>query len=285
MSSHAPSPPTRRVIAVMGLLAGADRPLTTTQIATALDISRATATAVLHELELAEWVRRDHDLAYATGPGFARLARTDDRLPQAAAVLAELAKRTGCGVTMSDIGSDALVVVAKQHGGARVIPGIPLGIRIPLAFPAGAAVMPWRSKQEQQTWLTTSEHGGRAGAAVLKCVRSYGVSVFRPRSDDAGLVDVLADVLDVVGGELHNAGLRRRVLAQLADLTSRPYTAAELESADALPVSYLGAPVFTAPGVARYEIQLGPLRSAVPKPERDAYIAALKDAAATLSAS
>jgi hypothetical protein len=106
--------------------------------------------------------------------------------------------------------------------------------------------------------------------------------VFRPTADDAGLVDVLADLLEVVGTDVLQPQLRDRVLRQLASLTSRPYTAAELRSDVALPVSYLTAPVFddALPG---FEVQLAPLRSAVDGAQRAEYIDALREAAGALS--
>lgn len=286
MPNQSPSPPTVRVITVMHLLAEADRPLTTTEIGGALDIARATATAILGELETAGWVERDAELAYSIGPTFGRLThRADSRDALISAELARLAQRTGCGVTMSLIGPDSLVVIDKQQGGQRIIPGIAVGQRIPLAYPAGASVMPWRSELERAAWLATAPDATAAsGVALLDLVRTHRVAVFRPYSDDAGLVDVLADLLEVVGTDLLNPALRDRALRQLAGLTSRPYTVAELMGDDALPVSYLTAPVFDGPDTARYEIQLGPLRAAVTKQERGAYIDAVRDAAQAIAA-
>lgn len=145
--------------------------------------------------------------------------------------------------------------------------------------------MPWRSEQERAAWLDTAPDAAAAsGVALLDIVRTHRVAIFRPYSDDAGLVDVLADLLEVVGTDLLNPALRDRALRQLASLTSRPYTAAELAGDDALPVSYLTAPVFDAQGTARYEIQLGPLRAAVTRQERVAYVEAVQDAAQAIAA-
>ena len=175
-------------------------------------------------------------------------------------------------------------MVAKQQGGGRNIPGLPVGQRIPLSYPAGAAVMPWRPAEERSAWLATATTDSVSLATeLLDSITELQVAVFRPRADDAGLVDVLADLLDAAGSDLLDGALRGRVLRQLANLTSRPYTRADLAGTETMPVSYLAAPVFDADGVARHEIQLGPLRSAVPASERSEYISMIRAAAESVS--
>ncbi len=279
MVDRSPSPPTRRVIAVVGMLASADRPMGVGEIAAALGIARATATAVLRELADASWVTRDTDRRYAVGPALAgvgaRLAPSDS----IAARLASLGAQVGCGVTLSRIDIGALTVLAKAHGGARDIPGLPVGHRVPLAYPAGAAVMPWRDGPERDGWAADA---GVAGEHLLALVQRRRYVLFRPASEDAGLVEVLADLLDVVGSDLLRPRLRAKVLTQLSALTARAYTADELDDDTALPVSYLAAPVVVG-GQAAHELQMGPLRPSVTRDEREAYIAALMSAADDLA--
>ncbi|MFI9403073.1 helix-turn-helix domain-containing protein [Nocardia sp. NPDC052316] len=284
MPDRSASPPTRRVIEIVSLLATSTEPISVAGIAERLDIARATATAILTELDAAGWVGRDPQRGYAIGPALAGLPGIT--LPSGVGtVLAELAERTGSGATFSRIEPDRLTVLDVRHGTDRVVPGIPVGHRIPLQFPAGASVMPWRSASEQNAWTATAAGADRRTAStLLAVVRERGVAVFRPRADDAGLVDLLADLLGAVGSELLQPHLRTRALRQLAALTSRPFTRSELDSDDALALSYLAAPVFDATGTAAYEVQLGPLRAEVAKPERDEYISATLDAARQLTA-
>ncbi|KAF0844868.1 helix-turn-helix domain-containing protein [Nocardia caishijiensis] len=284
--SHSASPPTRRVIDVMELLARTDRPLTASEIATALSLARATVTAVLTELAAAGWVRRDRERRFGPGPALAALRPADPEIRESAvrADLRALAQAAGCGVTLSKIEGTTLTVVAKEYAPeARVVPGLAVGQSIPLTFPAGAAVMPWRGEAERAAWLA-GDAARREGPALLRFVRAHGCAVFRPDSDDAGLVDVLADLLGAVGAELVQPDLRVRVLRQLGRLTARPYREAEFLGVRPLPVGYLSAPVFV-DGAAPYELQLGPLRSAVGPAERRNYVEAIRQGAQALSAS
>ncbi|MFQ6392912.1 helix-turn-helix domain-containing protein [Nocardia sp. KC 131] len=284
MPDRSPSPPTRRVVEVISLLTAAAEPISVAGIADRLDIARATATAILVELDSAGWVVRDPNRGYAIGPALAGLGNS--ALPHGIGeTLTALTARTGCGATLSRIEPHRLTVLEVRHGPARVVPGIPVGHRIPLQFPAGASVMPWRAAAEQNAWLAAAPDGDRRTAStLLALVRARGVAVFRPLADDAGMVELLADLLGAMGPELLKPHLRTRTLRQLASLTSRPYTKSELDSDTTLPLSYLAAPVFDTEGTAAYEVQLGPLSTATTKPERDEYIAATLDAARALTA-
>ncbi|MFR9753543.1 helix-turn-helix domain-containing protein [Nocardia sp. 004] len=285
MPDRSSSPPTRRVVDIVSLLAGADAPISTAGIAEQLGIARATASAILSELTTAGWAVRDPTRGYIIGPALAGLPTA--ALPHDVGdLLAELAARTGYGATFSRIEPDRLTVLDVRHGVDRVVPGIPVGHRVPLQFPAGAGVMPWRPAREQNIWLRTAteDDDQHNACALLALVRERGIAVFRPRADDAGLVDLLADLLSAVGSELLRPQLRTRTLRQLAALTARPFTRAELDSDEILPLSYLAAPVFDANGTAAYEVQLGPLRAATTRIERDDFIEATRATARDLTA-
>ncbi|MEV6320886.1 helix-turn-helix domain-containing protein [Nocardia sp. NPDC051787] len=284
MPDRSASPPTRRVVDIVSLLATSGEPISVAGIAERLGIARATATAILTELDAAGWVVRDPARGYGVGPALAGLHGA--ALPRGVGdILGALAARTGYGATFSRIEPDRLTVLDVRHGSDRVVPGIPVGHRIPLQFPAGASVMPWRSASEQNTWLgTATDTDRRIAGALLALVRDRGVAVFRPRADDAGMVDLLADLLGAVGSELLQPHLRTRALRQLAALTSRPFSRAELDSDEVLPLSYLAAPVFDANGSAAYEVQLGPLRTATTRRERDDFIEATRATARDLTA-
>ncbi|GAA5049174.1 helix-turn-helix domain-containing protein [Nocardia callitridis] len=284
MSLRSASPPTRRVTEIVTLLAGAQEPIGVAAIAGRLGIARATAAAILDELTTVSWVVRMPDRGYTVGPALAGIATLT--LPHGVGeLLTRLAERTGHGATFSRIEPRHLTVLDVRNGPDRNIPGLPVGQRIPLQFPAGASVMPWRKAHEQNAWLrTASAEDKRSAGALLTLVRERGVAVFRPRVDDAGTVELLADLLGAVGTQLLQPNLRARALRQLATLTARPFTIAELDAEDLLPLSYLAAPVLDASGIANYEVQLGPLRAETTKSERDEYISATSSTAREVSA-
>lgn len=70
------SPPTARVVRIVEMLAAAMQPKTVSEIAASTGISRATATAVVNELEAAGWVARDDELRYRIGASLPRAVDT-----------------------------------------------------------------------------------------------------------------------------------------------------------------------------------------------------------------
>jgi DNA-binding IclR family transcriptional regulator len=277
------SPPTHRVVAVVELLAAAPTGLSVSEIAARLDLNRSTAGAVLGALAEPGWVRRGRDLLYTLGPGLLAVADAVHervRMPvDAADVLAELAVRAGCGAALSLVAGDQVVFVAVEPGPGRLPAGIAVGTRLPLRPPAGAAVMPWRPAAERAAWLA---HAPEL-APALDTIRAHGVAAWRPRGDSGALLEVLQDVVGLLDEHPGRAGLRSRVLDQLASISAHPYTEADLAADRVLPLSYLAAPIRDARGVPTHELQLGPLRAAVGLAERRVYIAELRAAADRLS--
>lgn len=276
------SPPTARVVQIIEMLAAATQPKSISEIAGNTGISRATATAVVNELETAGWVARDDQLRYRIGSALPRAAETT--MPREAQnLLARVAAEAQAGATVSRISAKALTVVAKAQAGRRAVTGFAVGQSIPLAFPAGSAVMPWRSAAERAQWLGTAAGlSARSGQRLLQQVSDCGYVVYRPDHDDTGMVDLLSDLLGSVGSEVMEMALRERLLRQLARLTSRPYSRDELASDEVLPISYLAAPVFDGADAA-YELQLGPLLPRATRVVREALIATLTRGARELS--
>ena len=278
----ATSPPTVRVVRIVEMLAAATQPKSLSEIAATTGISRATATAVVNELEAAGWVARDDELRYRVGLALPRAVEAT--MPREIQdVLARIAETAQAGATVSRISAKTLTVVAKAQAGRRAVAGFAVGQSIPLAFPAGSAVMPWRSSDERAQWLGTARGlSARSGQRLVQQVSDCGYVVYRPDHDDTGMVDLLSDLLGSVGSEVMEAALRERLLRQLSRLTSRPYSGDELTSDEVLPISYLAAPIFE--GVdAAYELQLGPLLPSATRSEREVLITTLTRGARELS--
>ncbi|APE35236.1 hypothetical protein BOX37_16225 [Nocardia mangyaensis] len=281
------SPPTWRVIAVMELLARLGTAVTVSEIAQHLPIPRATIASITRELHAAHWVERDEHLRYRPGPAALNLAasRTGNNNPAAESVIAQLAREAGCGVTLSRIAPGTLTVVVKKYPETgRVIPGFSIDQPIPLGYPAGAAVMPWRDRAEQDAWLATSQVGARQGRQLIRFVADHGFAMFRPSDGNGHLVEVLVDLLTATGSTGVARGAREKALRQIARLTSHPFTRTEITEAPALPVSYLSAPVIS-DGRADHELQLGILATSTEPAQRRHYIDLLRTAAEQLSQS
>ena len=273
------SPPTRRVIDTLELLARVERPQTIAEIADELGVARATMSAILAELDDAGWAERDASRAYRLGPAAMALGGVSPPAlhlpnPDVAQVLDELVAATDCGVTLARMAPDAMTVVAKRHSEVRPVPGLGLGQSLAIVFPVGAAAMAWR-EADQEAWLGERDRPRRR--LLLESVRR------RPESSDAMLVEVLAELLGAVGPLLIDPALRHTATRRLAQLSSRAYSDDELDGADAQPISYLAAPVF-AGDQAEFELQLGVLKSAVDGRERRRLVTALVEAADRISA-
>ncbi|KJR07636.1 MarR family transcriptional regulator [Gordonia sihwensis] len=279
------SPPTRRVIDTLELLARVERPQTIAEIADELGVARATMSAILAELDDAGWAERDASRAYRLGPAAMALGGVSPPAlhlpnPDVAQVLDELVAATDCGVTLARMAPDAMTVVAKRHSEVRPVPGLGLGQSLAIVFPVGAAAMAWR-EADQEAWLGERDRPRRR--LLLESVRRRGFAAYRPESSDAMLVEVLAELLGAVGPLLIDPALRHTATRRLAQLSSRAYSDDELDGADAQPISYLAAPVF-AGDQAEFELQLGVLKSAVDGRERRRLVTALVEAADRISA-
>ncbi|WP_019203633.1 MarR family transcriptional regulator [Tsukamurella sp. 1534] len=272
-----PSPPTRRVVQVVTRLVESDRPRTTAQLARELGLPRATLTAILAELDAAGWVTRDAERRYRAGAGIP-VPRTVDH-DGFAVPLQDLVAATGCGATVSRVGTATFTVVAKRHAVERPLPGFEIGSVIPIRYPAGAAVMPWRTVDEQEAWLAARPRPARS---LLRSVRVHGYAAFRPHIEHADRMEVLIDLLGAIEPDRLMPELRAQTVRQIGDLTSGVYTDDELEARDSGPISYATAPVFR-DGRAEYELQLGVLRAEVSAEDRKGYADELVRAARSMS--
>jgi DNA-binding IclR family transcriptional regulator len=283
------SPPTERVISIVELLAARPAGCSVAEVTARLDLNRSTATAVLSTLEEAGWARRLPDRGYVLGAGLAGVAETvRAALPvlsgPGARRLDALAEEAGCGAALSLVGDRHLTFVALARGTGRFPAGIGVGTRLPLRPPAGAAVLAWRDTEEQRRWLTGAAEADRPGLRkALARARENGAVAWRLNDGATELLDVLAEVSELLEEHPGRRELAERVFAQLGRLAGRACTAAELASPGPLPISYLVAPVSDVDGIVRYELQLGPLAVTSGPAERERYVSALRGAARELS--
>ncbi|RVW01942.1 helix-turn-helix domain-containing protein [Rhodococcus xishaensis] len=273
----AASPPTDRVVSVIEMLARSETSCSIAHVADSLELSRSTVASILAALDARRWVRREPDLTYRLGPalvGMGDAAREALGIPTGLdEALAALAEEVDCGAALGTVGATDLTFLAVDAGRGRLPAGITAGTALPLRAPAGAAVIAFADQSRQRAWLESAPPEERAGlSAALGCIRSKGVGVWGIGAADPGMLDVLAEVVEHLAEDPTRHNLRARVLALLGGISGRPYAAADLGKDASLPVSYLVAPVFDTDGRAVWELQIGPLKSAVTRAERTHYI-------------
>jgi DNA-binding IclR family transcriptional regulator len=154
-TSTAKSPPTARVMDVLGTLADSPGGRTSAELAKICGISTSTCALVLAELERGAWVARREDRRYALGSGLFGLVhglRTQfPLLDRGRDALRFLHETLGAGCSMSKIGKRHLTTVdTVGHGtdGEHAV-----GQRFPIDPPFGLVAMAWRDDDFVQTWL------------------------------------------------------------------------------------------------------------------------------------
>ena len=150
-----------RVLDVVELLArSGNKQLRFSDIARELDLTQATAHAILKTLCDRGWASRDpRAKTFSMGPALAVVAaRTDTARPLAhAARVAALRLSTDVGFAGSVIErfGDSLVITAFEGDDATEPAGIP-GERIPYAPPFGVAFAAWDTVEERRAWIRRS---------------------------------------------------------------------------------------------------------------------------------
>lgn len=281
------SPPTDRVVAVVGLLAAQAQPSSVAQIASRLELNRATVTSILAALEQAGWAARRDDRKYTLGPGLIAVADTVRRLwplsTDSAHLIEQMAERAGCGAGLALVGATELSFLTLVRGRGRIPAGVGVGVRLPLLAPVGATAIAHRDAHARQAWLDSAQGVGRDVLDdVLAQVRRNGVVVFGLGGPGLEALDVLGEVVELLAEHPRRTALRQRVFELLTGVNGNPYTAEQLATPEPLSVSYLAAPVFEN-GEATYELQLGPLRRDVSAAERGRYIREIRATAGQLS--
>jgi DNA-binding IclR family transcriptional regulator len=243
------SAPTARVLDVVELLArSANARLRFSDIVRELDLTQATAHAILKTLCDRGWASRDPVAkTFTLGPALAVVAaRTDTVRPLAQAARSaalRLFRAVGYAGSVVERFGDSLVVTAFEGDPAGQPAGIP-GDRIPYAPPFGVAFAAWDTDEEQHAWI-------RRGAGdnvdrtqrleqVLKHTRERGFDVDWTTPTLAQAVQVVA-TLD--GSEMPTR-LRHIVDQLLAEFTTIGFLSDDNPGRRKQPVVTIAAPVF-----------------------------------------
>ncbi len=195
------SPPTRRVIEVIELLARRGEGVTRlTDVVRELNLNQATACAILSELCARGWASRNpSDKTFSLGAGLAALSEAAQRsrpLTQALRMAAaSLAEELEFAVSVSERVDDFLVITAV-FAGQNSSWSVSVGDRFPFAAPFGPAYAAWEPEHEWERWISRS---GVSSPDLITHLQDY-LAVTRKRGFSVErMTDAVAQVMLIMG--------------------------------------------------------------------------------------
>jgi DNA-binding IclR family transcriptional regulator len=237
------------VLDVVELLArSANARLRFSDIVRELDLTQATAHAILKTLCDRGWASRDPvTKTFTLGPALAVVsARMDTARPLAHAARSaalRLSGSVGYSASVVERFGDSLVVTAFEGDPATQPSGIP-GDRIPYAPPFGVAIAAWDTDEEQRAWIRRGAGSNadrtRRLERVLQHTRNRGFDV-------DWTTPALAQAVQVVGTLDSNEMPTpvRRILDQLlVEFTTIGFLSDDNPGRRKQPVVTIAAPVF-----------------------------------------
>ncbi|OBG33809.1 transcriptional regulator [Mycobacterium sp. E3198] len=252
------SPPTARVMDVLGTLADSPGGRTSAELARACRISTSTCALVLAELERRAWIARRDDRRYVLGSGLFGLVHglraQFPLLDRGRDALRFLHDTLGAGCSMSRIGDRHLTTVdALGHGtdGEHAV-----GQRFPIDPPFGLVAMAWRDDEFVESWLhRVRPRLTRAEIAqhrrVLADIRARGYGAWRFDDIHSSLHHRLADVLASLEP---TARVTRQLTTLMTMVTLRSVTdGLETELAS---TEFVVLPIFGTGGQPEYQIEI-----------------------------
>jgi DNA-binding IclR family transcriptional regulator len=256
--STAKSPPTARVMDVLGALADSPAGRTSAELAKTCRISTSTCALVLAELDRRAWVSRRADRRYVLGSGLFGLVhglRTQfPLLDRGRDALRFLHDTLGAGCSMSRIGGRHLTTVdAVGHGTDG---GHAVGQRFPIDPPFGLVAMAWRDDDFVEGWLhrvvprltgTEVTHHQR----VLADIRARGYGAWRFDDTHQSLHHRLADVL----ASLEPTAQVTRQLTTLMTMVTLQSVTDALET-ELAATEFVVLPIFGRDGQPEYQIEI-----------------------------
>ena len=252
------SPPTGRVMDVLGTLSDSPGGRTSAELAKICGISTSTCALLLAELEWRSWVTRHDDRRYTLGSGLFGLVHglraQFPLLDRGRNALSFLHTTLGASCSMSKIEQTHLTNVdAVGHGtdGEHAV-----GQRFPIGPPFGLVAMAWRDEEAVDAWLrgvtprltlpdiTAHRH-------VLAAIRDRGYGAWRFDAAHTSLHDRLTAVLASLEP---TAQVTRQLSTLMTMVTLRSVThALETELAS---TEFVVLPIFGRDGQPEYQIEI-----------------------------
>jgi DNA-binding IclR family transcriptional regulator len=256
--STAKSPPTARVMDVLGTLADSPSGRTSAELAKACAISTSTCALVLAELERRAWVARRGNRRYVLGSGLFGLVHglraQFPLLDRGRDALRFLHHTLGAGCSMSKIGGRHLTTVDSVGHGADGEHAV--GQRFPIDPPFGLVAMAWHDEDFVRAWLhrvmprltrTEIAHHQR----VLADIRARGYGAWRFDDTHQSLHHRLADVL----ASLEPTARVARQLTTLMTMVTLQSVTDVLET-ELAATEFVVLPIFGQDGQPEYQIEI-----------------------------
>lgn len=252
------SPPTRRVMNVLAVLAESPGGRTSAEAAKTCGISTSTCALLLAELEEGGWVTRREDRRYLLGSGLLGLVHgLREQFPlldRGRDALTSLHNTLGAGCSMSKITDQHLITVdAVGHAtdGQHAV-----GQRFPIDPPFGLVAMAWRNDAAIDAWLRAvkprmAQADVLQHRAVLADIRDRGFGAWRFDDAHASLHDRLAEVL----ASLTPTEQVARQLSTLMTMVTLQSVTRDLESR-LQAAEFIVLPIFGRNGQPEYQIEI-----------------------------
>jgi DNA-binding IclR family transcriptional regulator len=264
-----PSPPTERVVRVLGLLA--ERPKarpTLTEISQRLGITKATCLGIVGTLVRAGYlVRDDATKTYALGPALLGLGRAAQAgfasLEVARPHLRALTARFGLSATASTLLGDDIVVLDRTGPPGDLDSAVQVGQRYPYAPPSGVVFTVWLDDDGIDRWLANYPPVAidrRRLRALARSARQRGYLVERMSEVSVSSYTLLAGLT----AQNPTPAVTRAFNAITAAFPDRYYMAEELRGLGRLPVSLVCAPTYTSTGTPDLLMAVFVLRELTP---------------------
>jgi DNA-binding IclR family transcriptional regulator len=267
------SPPTERVIRLLELFAASPgEPITFSEIARRVDITKATCHALLLTLTEAGYlIREPRAKTYTLGPALIELgdaARSSfPSVQRGHAELELLGKDTGFSCLATAIVDDDLLIVDRA-GAIGPDHSLLSGRRIPFRPPFGATAVAWAGDGAVTDWIersagrVTPQHRDEL-LQVVEDVRSCGYAVFP--LDEAGTR--FRNALSELADDVLSDDLRQMAIELLGAVKHRDYLLRELGPNRRVPVDTITAPVFGPNGQPDYLVCVQLVQTDVPTSE------------------
>jgi DNA-binding IclR family transcriptional regulator len=262
----ATSAPTARTLDVVELLArSGGRQLRFSDVVRELDLTQATAHAILKTLCDRGWASRDPVAkTFTLGPALAVVAaRTDSARPlthAARGAVLRLSGAVGYAGSVVERFEDSLVITAFEGDDATEPSGLP-GDRIPYAPPFGVAFAAWDTVDGQREWIRRGVGADTARTRRLQDALAHT----RERGFDVDCTTpALAQAAQLVGtlqSDEVPAPVRQIMDQLLAEFTISGFLFDDDADGEKRPVATIAAPVFDHRQEVALIIALHPLRA------------------------